>query len=49
MSLVLPAAKVEQVFANRFHHSYKITNKQEVTQSLARLLKEAYDLAQPTN
>lgn len=41
-----PAAdKVEQVSANRFHHYYKLTNKQALNQSFARLLKEAYDLA----
>ena len=42
-----PATKVEQVSANSFHHYYKITSKQELNKSFARLLKEAYDLAQP--
>ena len=42
-----PATKVEQVSANRFHHYYKITSKQELNKSFARLLKEAYELAQP--
>jgi hypothetical protein len=41
------ASKVEQVSANRFYHFYKITDKQELDRSFARLLKEAFDLAQP--
>ena len=41
------AAKVEQVSANRFHHYYKITSKQELNKSFAQLLKEAYNFAQP--
>lgn len=41
------ADKVEQVSANRFHHYYKLTSKQELNKSFARLLKDAYDLAQP--
>ena len=43
----LPATKVEQVSAKRFHHYFKITSKKELNKSFARLLKEAYDLAQP--
>jgi hypothetical protein len=42
-----PASKVERVSANRFHHFYKITRKQEMNKSFSRLLKEAYKLAQP--
>jgi hypothetical protein len=42
-----PAANVEQVSANRFHHYYRITSGTELNKSFARLLKEAYDLAQP--
>ena len=42
-----PATKVEQVSTKRFHHYYRITSKQELNKSFARLLKEAYDLAQP--
>jgi hypothetical protein len=44
-----PAAdKVEQVSANRFHHYYyKLTSKQALNQSFARLLKDAYDLVGP--
>ena len=43
-----PAAdKVQYVSANRFHHYYKLTSKRELNKSFARLLKEAYDLAQP--
>ena len=42
-----PASKVEKVSANRFHHYYKITSKRELNGSFARLLREAYDLAQP--
>jgi len=41
------ASKVEKVSANRFHHFYKITDKRELNSSFARLLKEAFDLAQP--
>ena len=41
-----PASKVERVSANRFHHYYKITSKKELNKSFARLLQEAYDLAQ---
>jgi hypothetical protein len=41
------AAKVEQVSANRFHHFYKIRDKKELDKSFDRLLREAYDLAQP--
>ncbi len=41
------ASKVEQISANRFHHFYKITDKRELNRSFARLLKEAFDLAQP--
>jgi Domain of unknown function (DUF5655) len=43
-----PAAdKVEQVSANRFHHYYKLADKQALNQSFVCLLKEAYDLAGP--
>ena len=42
-----PASKVEKVSANRFHHYYKITGKLGLSRSFARLLKEAYDLAEP--
>lgn len=42
-----PASKVGRVSANRFHHYYKITSKQQLDSSFTRLLKEAYDLAQP--
>jgi hypothetical protein len=41
------ADKVEQISANRFHHYYKVTNEQQLNKSFTRLLKEAYDLAQP--
>ncbi|MFZ1080817.1 MAG: DUF5655 domain-containing protein [Candidatus Kryptoniota bacterium] len=41
------ASKVEQISANRFHHFYKVTDKRELNRSFARLLKEAFDLAQP--
>ncbi|HTY38215.1 MAG TPA: DUF5655 domain-containing protein [Bacteroidota bacterium] len=42
-----PAGKVEKISANRFHHYYIITNRGELNGSFARLLREAYDLAQP--
>ena len=42
-----PASKVEKVSAKRFHHYYKIASKKELNKSFARLLQEAYDLAQP--
>jgi hypothetical protein len=42
-----PASKVDRVSANRFHHYYKITSKQQLNSSFTELLKEAYDLAQP--
>ena len=42
-----PASKVDRVSANRFHHYYKITSKQQLGGSFTELLKEAYDLAQP--
>ena len=42
-----PASKVDRVSANRFHHYYKITSKQQLGSSFIELLKEAYDLAQP--
>ena len=42
-----PASKVDQISANRFHHYYKITSKQQLGSSFTELLKEAYDLAQP--
>jgi hypothetical protein len=41
------ASKVEQVSTNRFHHFYKITDKRALNRSFARLLKEAFDLAEP--
>jgi len=41
-----PAAKVDRVSANRFHHYYKITSRQQLSESFVRLLKQAYDLAQ---
>jgi hypothetical protein len=41
------ANKIEQISANRFHHFYKITNKKELNNSFTRLLREAYNLAQP--
>ncbi len=43
----LPADKVEQVSANRFHHYFKITKAGELNKSFARLLKQAYDQAGP--
>jgi hypothetical protein len=42
-----PASKVEKVSASRFHHYYKITSKKELNKAFARVLKDAYDLAQP--
>ena len=42
-----PAAKTDRVSANRFHHYYKVTSKQQIRGSFVKLLKEAYDLAQP--
>lgn len=42
-----PASKVDRVSANRFHHYYKITSKQQLNSLFTQLLKEAYDLAQP--
>ena len=41
------ASRVDQVSANRFHHYFKITDRQQLSKPFARLLKEAYDLAQP--
>jgi len=41
------ASKVEKVSAKRFHHYYKIVSTKELNKPFARLLQEAYDLAQP--
>ena len=41
------ASKVEKISAKRFHHYYKITSRKELNKSFSRLLREAYDLAQP--
>ncbi len=45
---VPPAAKVDRVSPNRFHHYYKITSRLQLGKPFTLLLKEAYDLAQPT-
>lgn len=41
------ADKVERVSANRYHHFYKITEKRQLNKSFAKLLSEAYNLAEP--
>jgi hypothetical protein len=37
-------SKVEQASANRYHHTIKLTNEQEVDGELLNWLKQAYDL-----
>jgi len=41
------ADKVEKISANRYHHFYKITGEKELSQQFVKLLREAYDLAEP--
>jgi hypothetical protein len=42
-----PADKVEQVSANRYHHCFKITETKQLSGAFGKLLKEAYDFAEP--